>query len=147
MSVLDRLRPLIDVDRLRHRINRRRRLVASILAGLGVLLLVSTLRSPAPASTLGQLPTLALESGEVAVPVLIQPAGAVNSLVPGMIVDLVQPGSRTVTVSGARVLELPSTGFGPTSESIAIVALPEEDAITVASQPSAPMGVMIHTRE
>ena len=47
-AFVDFLRRFVDVSRSRHHLNRRRRLVAALLAGAGGFLLITALRSPAP---------------------------------------------------------------------------------------------------
>lgn len=143
-SLLERVRLLLDIPRLRHHLNRRRRLVAAVLTGLGIVLLIGSMRSPGPSPELTVASRAPLAPNEVAVPVLIEPSAAIGALTSGMLIDLVRDG--TPTIESARVVEIPSSGFGPTPESIAIVALPRTDAISLASQPNTPVGVMIRPR-
>jgi hypothetical protein len=143
-SLAERMRLLLDIPRFRHHINRRRRLVAAVLTGLGIVLLIGSMRSPGPSPELAVASSDPLRANEVAVPVLIEPSAAIGALTSGMLIDLVRDG--TPTIESARVVEIPSSGFGPTSESIAIVALPRTDAISLASHPNTPVGVMIRPR-
>ena len=55
---VDYLRRFVDVSRFRHHLNRRRRLVAALLAGAGAFLLITALRSPAPVLDSGLGPRL-----------------------------------------------------------------------------------------
>ena len=129
-AFVDFLRRFFDVSRFRHQLNRRRRLVAALLAGAGAFLLITALRSPAPVLDGSVSPRLDIAPGEVAVPVVISPSGALSTL-----------------ASGMRVIDIPTSGFGASPESIAVVALSEQDALALASRPSQPMGVMIHSRD
>ncbi len=138
---MERVRLLLDIPRLRHHLNRRRRLVAALLTGLGIVLLIGSMRSPGPSTELAVASSTPLGADEVAVPVLIEPSAAIGALTSGMLIDLVRNG--TPMIESARVVEIPRSGFGPTSESIAIVALSRTDAISLASQPNTPVGVMI----
>ena len=146
-SLLERVRLLLDIPRLRHQLNRRRRLVTTILAGVGVLLLVTAIRTPGSSPELSPHANVSLSPGEVAVPVVISPSGAVATLTPGSVVDLIREGATAPVVQGARVIEIPTSGFGPSSDTIAIVALTRATALSLASHPSEPVGVMIHGRE
>lgn len=142
-ALVDRLRLLLDLTRLRELINRRRRLVAALMAGFGVFFLVTAMRSPEPSTNVAPNARGFLAADEVAVPVVISPAGAVNALAPGTVVDLIQEGASTPVVEGARVIDIPTSGFGASSEAIAIVALSESTALSLASHPAQPVGVMI----
>jgi hypothetical protein len=137
-TVRESLRRLIDIQHLRHTITRRRRLVAALLAGLGVLMMISALRAPAPvvSSTTGE----ALLPGEVAVPVLVRPGSIASALAPGMVIDLIadRPIARQ-----ARVIRIPASGFGATSEAVVVVAVPESNGLALASRASSGLSVMI----
>ena len=108
-------------------------------------MLMTALRSPAPVLDSGLEPCFDIAPGEVAVPVVISPSGALSTLASGMQVTLVsQDASR---IDSVRVIDTPTSGFGALPESIAVVALSEQDALVLASHPSQPMGVMIHSRD
>jgi hypothetical protein len=142
-ALVDRLRLWLDLTHLRQVLNRRRRLVAALLAGFGIFFLATAMRSPEPSTSFVSQADSSLATDEVAVPVVISPAGAVNALAPGTIVDLIRAGTSTPVVEGARVIDIPTSGFGPSSEAIAIIALEESAALSLASHPAEPVGVMI----
>ena len=146
-ALVDRLRLLLDLTHLRQLLSRRRRLVAALLAGIGVFFLVTAMRSPEPSTQLTPNAKAFLAADEVAVPIVISPAGAVHALTPGTVVDLMREGARTPIVEGARVIDIPTLGFGPSTEGIAIVALSESAALSLASHPAEPVGVMIRGRK
>ena len=93
----------------------------------------------------GLSPQLDIAPGEVAAPVLINPAGALSTLASGMQVTLV--GHNASRIDSVQVVDVPTSGFGVSPKSIAVVALSEQDALVLASRPSEPMGVMIHSRD
>ena len=144
-AFVDFLQRFVDTSRFRHHLNRRRRLVAAILAGAGAFLLITALRSPAPVLDGGLSPRLDIAPGEVAVPVVIRPSGALSTLASGMQVTLV--GQDASRIHSVRVVDVPTSGFGASPESIAVVALSEQDALVLASRPSQPMGVVIHSHD
>ena len=47
-AFVDFLRRFVDISRFCHHLNRRRRIVAALLAGAGAFLLITALRSPTP---------------------------------------------------------------------------------------------------
>lgn len=144
---LDRIfgyrRPL-DLQRIRHTLTRKRRLLASVLAGVGVILLISALRAPTPVSI--ETESLILATGEVAVPVVVRPNAVIQALEPGMVIDLI---GETHTSRKARIIRIPASGFGPTTDAVIVVAVPEEQGMTLASHAATGLGVMIrpNTRE
>ena len=144
-AFVDFLTRFVDISRFRHHLNRRRRLVAALLAGAGGFLLITALRSPAPVLDGGLSPRLDIAPGEVAVPVVIRPSGALSTLASGMRVTLV--GQDASRIDSVRVIDIPTSGFGAATESIAVVALSEHDALVLASRPSQPMGVMIYSHD
>ena len=144
-AFVDYLRRFVDTSRFRNHLNRRRRLVAALLAGAGAFLLITALRSPAPVLDGGFSPLLDIAPGEVAVPVVISPSGALSTLARGTRVTLV--GQDASRIDSVRVVDIPTSGFGASPESIAVVALSEQDALVLASRPSQPMGVMIHSHD
>jgi hypothetical protein len=79
------------------------------------------------------------------VPVVISPSGALSTLARGTRVTLV--GQDSSRIDSVRVVDIPTSGFGASPESIAVVALSKQDALILASRPSQPMGVMIHSRD
>ena len=88
-AVVEFLRRFVGISRFRHHLNRRCRLVAALLAGADAFLLITTLRSPAPVLDGGLSPRLDIAPGEVAVPVVISPSGALSTMASGMQVTLV----------------------------------------------------------
>lgn len=83
-AFVDFLRRFVDISRFRHHLNRRRRLVAALLAGAGAFLLITALRSPAPVLDGGLSPRLDIAPGEVAVPVVISPSGGLSTYQSGL---------------------------------------------------------------
>ena len=144
-AFVDFLQRFVDISRLRHHLNRRRCLVAALPAGAGAFLLITALRSPTPVLDSGLEPRFDIAPGEVAVPVVVSPSGALSTLASGMRVTLV--GQDASRIDSVRVIDIPTSGFGASPESIAVVTLSEHDALVLASRPSQPMGVMIHSRD
>lgn len=134
------VRQLLDIQRMRHTLSRRRRIVAAVLAGLGVIFLISSLRAPGPVALESASPDTALLADEVAVPVVVSPGVVVGALTPGMTIDLIGDGHTT---REARIIRIPASGFGPTSDAVVVVAVPEEQGLTLASHASSGLGVMI----
>ena len=129
-AFVDFLQRFVDVSRFRHHLNRLRRLVAALLAGAGAFLLITALRSPTPNLDSGLGPRFDIAPGEVAVPVVVSPFGALSTLASGMRVTLV--GQDASRIDSVRVIDIPTSGFGASLESIAAVALPEQDASVIA---------------
>lgn len=145
-DLVARVRQFLDPHRLRRQLTRRRRLVAAVLAAVGVLFLIAALRPGAPASTVSGPDVAPLSSDEVAVPVLLRPAAIAGALSPGMVVDIVDPkGSGAPVLREARVLRLPGGGFGPTSEAVAVLAVDEADGLRLASRAEDGVGVIIRS--
>lgn len=140
MPFTDALHRLIDVQRIRNTITRKRRLAAALLAGFGVLLLATTLRSPAAVPLKDTAAHDALLAGEVAVPVVVSPGVVIGALSPGMTIDLIGDGHAT---RQARILRIPASGFGPTSDAVVVVAVPESQGLNLASHASAGLSVII----
>lgn len=140
MPFADVLHRFIDVQRIRNTLTRKRRLVAALLAGFGVLLLISALRSPAAVPLQETAANDALLAGEVAVPVVVSPGAVIGALSPGMTIDLIGGGHMTAQ---ARVLRIPAFGFGPTSDAVVVVAVPEDRGLALASHASAGLSVII----
>ena len=141
-ELLAKIRRDLAPGQVRRGLGRRRRLVSAILAGLGVLMIVTALR-PAPALPVAeQSVAIAVQPDEVAVPITIRPAAIASTLEPGMIIDVVAD-SDTPIVRDARVLRLPTSGFGPTSEAVVVVAVPEASGMRLASAGSSGFGVII----
>lgn len=113
---------------------RFRRPLAAVLAGLAVLVTVSTLRSePPPAPAMASTPSSA--PGEVTVPVPL--AVSAGILQPGDVIDLVSvddDGRARVVAPRARVVGQPASvgGFGST-DPLLLVAVPEAVALALAS--------------
>ena len=109
-------------------------------------MIVTALR-PAPALPVAeQSVAIAVQPGEVAVPITIRPAAIASTLEPGMSIDIV-PDSDTPIFRDARVLRLPTSGFGPTSEAVVVVAVPEASGMRLASAGSGGFGVIIRPTE
>ena len=140
MVVADALHRFVDVHRIRNTITRKRRLVAALLAGFGVVLLVTTLRSPAAVPLEDVAANDALLAGEVAVPVVVSPGVVIGALSPGMTIDLIGDGHTT---QQARILRIPASGFGPTADAVVVVAVPESQGLLLASHASTGLGVII----
>lgn len=140
MPFADVLHRFVDVHRIRNTITRKRRLVAALLAGFGVLMLISTLRSPAAVPLEDTAANDALLAGEVAVPVVVSPGVVIGALAPGMTIDLIGDGHMT---QQARILRIPVSGFGPTSDAVVVVAVPESQGLNLASHASAGLSVII----
>lgn len=135
-----RARTRLDVQHLRNTLSRRRRIVAAVLAGLGVIFLIASLRSPAPITVQDASPDAVLNVDEVAVPVVVTPGVVVEALSPGMVIDLI---GEAHTTREARILRIPTSGFGPSSDAVVVVAVPESQGLSLASHASAGLGVMI----
>lgn len=133
-------RRLLDLQHIRNTLSRRRRIVAAILAGMGVVFLIAALRAPAPIALESAAPDTALLADEVAVPVIVRPGVVVGALSPGMTIDLIGQGHRT---HAARIIRIPASGFGPTSDAVVVVAVPESHGLSLASHASAGLSVMI----
>jgi len=141
-ELLAKIRRDLAPGQVRRGLGRRRRLVSATLAGLGVLMIVTALR-PTPALPVAeQSVAIAVQPDEVAVPITIRPAAIASTLEPGMIIDVVAD-SDTPIVRDARVLRLPTSGFGPTSEAVVVVAVPEASGMRLASAGSGGFGVII----
>lgn len=104
--------------------------MAALLAGAGAFLLITALRSPTPNLDSGLGPRFDIAPGEVAVPVVVSPFGALSTLASGMRVTLV--GQDASRIDSVRVIDIPTSGFGASLESIAAVALSEQDALVLA---------------
>jgi len=133
-------RRFLDVQHIRHTLTRRRRIVAAVLAGLGVIFLISSLRGPTPVAIEDSPAGTGLHADEVAVPVVVRPGVVVGALTPGMIIDLIGDGHTT---REARIVGIPRSGFGPTSDAVVVVAVPEAQGLALASHSSAGLNVMI----
>lgn len=132
--------PHLDLQRIRHTLSRRRRIVAAVLAGLGVIFLISSLRAPAPVALENASADTVLLADEVAVPVVVRPGVVVGALTPGMTIDLIGDGH---TMREARIIRIPASGFGPTSDAVVVVAVPEEEGLRLASHAWSGLSVMI----
>ncbi len=126
--------------RLSRAIRRRRRPLAAVLAGLGVLLALASLRQPAPIATEPTTDTpmsARLAATEVAVPIVLSSPALSVALSVGDIVDVVGTGADGVAETiahGARVLQIPegSSGFGGTGSSVVLLATDEADGVAVS---------------
>jgi hypothetical protein len=129
---------------LRRLTRRYRRPIAAALAGLGVLVGLTTIRSgnlppvAGPGSS-SQSPT-SVRSGEVAVPVVLAAAGIAATLDVGDVIDVVgisgrEAATAVIVAPHARVLELPTTASGLTGSSSAVIllAVAEDDALPLSA--------------
>lgn len=145
-GLLDKIRHDLHPSQVRRGLTNRRRIIASVLAGLGALLLVASIRPSPTTPQLNAPVSVAVQSDEVAVPITVRPATIASALTPGMVIDVVpadpSAGNASV-VRSARVLRLPASGFGPTSEAVVVVAVSPADGMELASADSAGFGVII----
>jgi len=146
-ELLDKIRRDLGPGQVRRGLGRRRRLVSAILAGFGVLLIITALRPAPVAPLIDQSMSVAVQPDEVAVPITIRPAAVASALEPGMVIDVVagpdSQRSEGPIASAARVLRLPASGFGPTSEAVVVVAVPRAAGMRLASEASTGFGVII----
>jgi hypothetical protein len=126
--------------RLQRLIRRRRRPLAAGLAALATLLALTILRTPP--STVGAgtpLPTPSLiAAGEVAVPVLLNPAGISRTLHVGQALDIVGIGpddSASVIAPDARIVAIDEAGGALVGSggAIVMVAVPERVGLSLAA--------------
>lgn len=136
-------------------LRRRRRPIAAVLAGAGVLLALSTLHAtPAPVAddaAHGIDPLLA--PGHVVVPVVLATGAVASALAVGDIVDIVdfsdtEPVRATVVARGAWVYGLPAgTSFGGGASAVVLVSVPERQALPVsAASATGGIGVVLRSR-
>lgn len=146
LDLFARFRHAVDPHRLRRDLTRRRRTVAAVLAGLGVFFIIASLRPSSPTLVADAPPDAVLTADQVAVPVLVRPAAVASALTPGMTIDVIDPESPDIPIAqSARVLRLPSSGFGPTAEAVVVLAVPETDGKALASHASTGVGVIIRS--
>lgn len=134
---------------LRTLVRRHRRIVAACLAGVGALIMVTALapdRSQPEQTSVDA--SLRIPPGAVLVPVSLAPAGVLQVLRRGDVIDLVSSAPdrpARVIAAAARVVELPDSGSAfTTSSAVAIVTLAADDALLVAAEEE--LGVVIRER-
>jgi hypothetical protein len=155
----DRIAALLrqPTARLGRLLRRHRRPVAAALAGIAVLLALTTLRAAPEAGAVsepGSTPTTApLPSGDVLVPLPLRLPAVAAALHVGDLVDVValpgeDAGAARVVAPRARIVELPSGGSALTgsSASVLLVSVREDDALE-ASAAAAGSGVTVLIRE
>ncbi|MEY4137284.1 MAG: hypothetical protein RL205_1412 [Actinomycetota bacterium] len=118
---------------LAHRIRRHRRIVAAVLAGVAVLIIVSSL--PHGSAVSATTDTRVLAPGEVAIPVTLGSKAVTAALHSGDDVSVVvvnDDGLSSIVAESARVLEADSgSGFG-SSEAAVTLAVDEGSALRLA---------------
>lgn len=102
--------------------------------------MISSLRAPTPVALENASPNAVLRADEVAVPVVVTPGVVVGALAPGMTIDLISDGHTT---REARIIRIPASGFGPSSDAVVVVAVPESQGLTLASHASPGLSVII----
>ena len=123
-----------DLSRL---ITRHRRIVAAALAGIAVLVIVSSLPhgAPAAASTDG----LGLAADEVAIPVTLESRAVADALHAGDHVSVVavnDEGFSSIIAQSARVLGAASSGGFGSSDAAVTLAVDEASALRLAAAPA-----------
>jgi hypothetical protein len=122
-------------------LRRRRRPIAAVLAGVGALLALTTLRA-APAPVTADLPLSpgnAVSPGEVVVPVVLASGAVASVLAVGDVVDILgfsdsDPPTAAVIAREARVFDLPTnSSFAGPSSTVVLMAVPEGDALPVSA--------------
>jgi hypothetical protein len=123
-----------DLARL---ISRHRRIVAASLAGMAVLIIVSSLPHGAPEVT--STDGLALAADEVAIPITLESRAVAEALHAGDRVSVVavsDEGFSSIIADSARVLEPVSSGGFGSSDSAVTLAVDEASALRLASAPA-----------
>ena len=146
VEIIERVRRALAPDQVRRGLGRRRRLTSAVLAGIGVLLIISVLRPSAASDPIDAAVPVALLPSQVAVPITVRPASVASALAPGMVIDVVAPAGSTgppVVAREATVLRLPAGGFGATTEAVVVIAVPEATGTRLASAESSGFGVII----
>jgi hypothetical protein len=129
---------------LRRAVRRHRRPLAAVLAGIAVVLALTSLRPGAdpvlPTTSGGATDVDRGRPGEVTVPVVLASGVIAALLEVGDVIDLVgapTAGDATASVVArdARVVELPrgATALGASTAAVVLVALPEADALRVVT--------------
>lgn len=122
---------------IRRLVDRHRRPIATVLAGLAVALTLVTLRSDPPVGPAATIATPAAGPGEVTVPVTLGNAAIASVLAVGDVVDLISvadDGPAEVVAARARVVELAATGSAlSSSATVLLVAVPESQALSLSA--------------
>lgn len=130
----------MHLSTLRPHVQRYRRQLAAVCAGLAVLISLSVLRAPASPSTAA---TPTLTEGEVATPVTLTSSAIAASFTRGDVIDLVGvpkvgAGSARVIARDARVLTAGGAGgFAASSSAIIVIATSETHALAIADASTA----------
>ena len=131
--------------RVRRFTRRRRRPLAAALAGLGVLVALTSLRTPTAAVQPESQPPGQglLRPGEAAVPIALSSPALVRTISLGSIVDIIgvprdEGADPTVVVHGARVIDIPDGGSGisVSSTPVIVVAVDDADALPLVATSS-----------
>jgi hypothetical protein len=141
---------------MRRLVRRHRRPLAAALAGLGALLLLISVRAAPTGASSAPVPDgrSGVETGEVAVPVVLASSALASVLDVGDVVDLVavprdDSASARLLAPRARVVELPSGGsaLSASSSAVIIVAVDESEALALsAASTGGGLTVVIHSR-
>jgi hypothetical protein len=123
-------------------LRRHRRPVAATIAGAGVLVALTSLRSAPATVVVASPPVSDLRPGEVAVPLTLASAALASTLATGDVIDVIglsgADGSdpRAVVVARrSRVIDVPESSgtFGSSSSAIVLVAVVESAALNVST--------------
>lgn len=130
--------------------------MAATVAGAGVLVALSSLRSAPDSVVVAAPPVSDLLPGEVAVPLTLSSAAVANTLATGDVIDVIglsgADGSdpRAVIVARrSRVIDVPESSgtFGSSSSAIVLVAVVESAALDVSTAIArGPMTVVIRSQ-
>ena len=118
-------------------IGRHRRIVAAALAGLAVLIIVSSLPHGAPVSA--SIDGISLAADEVAIPVTLESRAVAEALHAGDHVSVIavsDEGFSSIVAESARVLAAASSGGFGSSDSAVTLAVDEASALRLASAPA-----------
>jgi hypothetical protein len=136
-------------------VRRRRRPIAATFAGVGAILMLTTLRAtPEPAvADAGDRPGSPVAPGEVIVPVVLASGAIAAVLSVGDVVDVLgfsdtTPPAPTVIAQEARVIGVPAgAGFAGSSSAVVLMAVPEPDAMSLsAASLGGGLTVILHGR-
>jgi len=132
----------VGLTSIRSLLRRRRRVVAAVATALAVVFALLSLR-PQPPTPPAPIP--ALESGEVAVPIVIDSPAIAATLVPGDVIDVFSVGSdgySPLVAADARVIERPGLD-GP--DAVVLIAVRESAGRALATA-SGRLGIVIRQR-
>lgn len=132
--------------------HRHRRLLGSISAGLAILILFASLRTPSTSAdgSTGSTAQPRLAIGQVAVPITLTSSALSSTLRVGDQLDIVVPaesGYPRTLARDARVIDLPGgQGFSATSSAVIVVAVSSDDGYALAAHQNPPLAVVITQR-